>query len=122
MPAVHGKNANDAGKTATVRILATLTRVDAGQARVAGFGVRRDRSAVCRRISLAGQFAMLDEAQTGEEPADDGQAVAAVPEGGQPVQSGAVVPQRRRHRSSRGSRTPDLGPLGRRPWTLASAP
>ena len=50
-----------------MRILATLTRVDAGQARVAGSGVRRDRSAVRRRISLTGQFAMLDEAQTGEE-------------------------------------------------------
>jgi len=41
--------------------------VDAGQARVAGFDVRRDRSAVRRRISLTGQFAALDEAQTGEE-------------------------------------------------------
>ena len=41
--------------------------MDAGQARVAGFDVRRDRSAVRRRISLTGQFAALDEAQTGEE-------------------------------------------------------
>ena len=58
---------NGAGKTTTVRILATLTEADAGQARVAGFDVRRDRSAVRRRISLTGQFAALDEAQTGEE-------------------------------------------------------
>ena len=58
---------NGAGKTTTVRILATLTRADAGQARVAGFDVRRDRSEVRRRISLTGQFAALDEAQTGEE-------------------------------------------------------
>ena len=58
---------NGAGKTTTVRILATLTEADAGQARVAGFDVRRDRSAVRRRISLTGQFATLDEAQTGEE-------------------------------------------------------
>ena len=58
---------NGAGKTTTVRILATLTRADAGQARVAGFDVLRDRSAVRRRISLTGQFAALDEAQTGEE-------------------------------------------------------
>ena len=50
-----------------MRILAALTRVDAGQAGVAGFDVRRDRSAVRRRISLTGQFATLDEAQTGEE-------------------------------------------------------
>jgi ABC-2 type transport system ATP-binding protein len=58
---------NGAGKTTTVRILATLARADAGQARVAGFDVRRDRSQVRRRISLTGQFAALDEAQTGEE-------------------------------------------------------
>jgi ABC-2 type transport system ATP-binding protein len=58
---------NGAGKTTTVRILATLTEADAGQASVAGFDVRRDRSAVRRRISLTGQFAALDEGQTGEE-------------------------------------------------------
>ncbi|MGH3192329.1 MAG: ATP-binding cassette domain-containing protein [Streptosporangiaceae bacterium] len=58
---------NGAGKTTTVRILATLTQADAGQARVAGFDVCRDRSAVRRRISLTGQFAALDVAQTGEE-------------------------------------------------------
>jgi ABC-2 type transport system ATP-binding protein len=58
---------NGAGKTTTVRILATLTEADAGRARVAGFDVRHDRSQVRRRISLTGQFAALDEAQTGEE-------------------------------------------------------
>jgi ABC-2 type transport system ATP-binding protein len=58
---------NGAGKTTAVRILATLTEADAGRARVAGFDVRRERSAVRRRISLTGQFAALDEAQTGEE-------------------------------------------------------
>ena len=58
---------NGAGKTTIVRILATLTEADAGRARVAGFDVRRERSAVRRRISLTGQFAALDEAQTGEE-------------------------------------------------------
>src|SRR5439155_21612073 len=58
---------NGAGKTTTVRILATLTEADAGRARVDGFDVRRERSAVRRRISLTGQFAALDEAQTGEE-------------------------------------------------------
>jgi ABC-2 type transport system ATP-binding protein len=58
---------NGAGKTTTVRILATLARADAGRARVAGFDVLRDRSSVRRRISLTGQFAALDEAQTGEE-------------------------------------------------------
>jgi ABC-2 type transport system ATP-binding protein len=58
---------NGAGKTTTVRILATLSRPDAGQARVAGFDVVRDRARVRRSISLTGQFAALDEAQTGEE-------------------------------------------------------
>ena len=58
---------NGAGKTTTVRILATLSRADAGQARVAGFDVVRDRRQVRRHISLTGQFAALDAAQTGEE-------------------------------------------------------
>jgi ABC-2 type transport system ATP-binding protein len=58
---------NGAGKTTTVRILATLSRPDAGQARVAGFDVVRDRHRLRRSISLTGQFAALDEAQTGEE-------------------------------------------------------
>ena len=58
---------NGAGKTTTVRILSTLTRADDGRARVAGFDVVRDRREVRRRISLTGQFAALDEAQTGAE-------------------------------------------------------
>ncbi len=58
---------NGAGKTTTVRILATLSRADSGRARVAGFDVVRDRRQVRRRISLTGQFAALDAAQTGEE-------------------------------------------------------
>jgi ABC-2 type transport system ATP-binding protein len=58
---------NGAGKTTTVRILATLARADAGQARVAGFDVLSERSQVRRRISLTGQYAAVDELQTGEE-------------------------------------------------------
>jgi ABC-2 type transport system ATP-binding protein len=58
---------NGAGKTTTVRILSTLSRPDAGRALVAGFDVVRDRHAVRRAISLTGQYAALDEAQTGEE-------------------------------------------------------
>ena len=58
---------NGAGKTTTVRILATLLRADAGRARVAGFDVVADRRAVRRRISLTGQYAAVDELQTGEE-------------------------------------------------------
>jgi ABC-2 type transport system ATP-binding protein len=58
---------NGAGKTTTVRILTTLIRADAGQARVAGVDVVRDRRRVRRAISLTGQFAAVDDLQTGEE-------------------------------------------------------
>jgi ABC-type multidrug transport system ATPase subunit len=58
---------NGAGKTTAVRILATLIRADAGQARVAGFDVVADRRRVRRHISLTGQFAAVDELQTGQE-------------------------------------------------------
>jgi ABC-2 type transport system ATP-binding protein len=58
---------NGAGKTTTVRILSTLSRPDGGQVRVAGFDVIRDRSKVRRTISLTGQYAALDEMQTGQE-------------------------------------------------------
>jgi ABC-2 type transport system ATP-binding protein len=58
---------NGAGKTTIVRILATLVQADDGQARVAGYDVAQDRSRVRRRISLTGQFAALDEVQTGTE-------------------------------------------------------
>src|SRR5262245_58800643 len=58
---------NGAGKTTAVRILATLIRADAGQVRVAGFDVVADRRRVRRRISLTGQFAAVDDLQTGEE-------------------------------------------------------
>ncbi|NJC73173.1 ATP-binding cassette domain-containing protein [Planosporangium thailandense] len=58
---------NGAGKTTTVRILSTLVRADAGRARVAGFDVERDRRLVRRNISLTGQFASVDDLQTGAE-------------------------------------------------------
>ena len=58
---------NGAGKTTAVRILATLIRADAGRARVAGFDVVADRRQVRRHISLTGQFAAVDDLQTGEE-------------------------------------------------------
>ena len=58
---------NGAGKTTAVRILATLTRPDAGSARVDGLDVVADVHAVRPRISLTGQYAALDELQTGEE-------------------------------------------------------
>ncbi|MGW9451122.1 ATP-binding cassette domain-containing protein [Streptomyces sp. NPDC055632] len=58
---------NGAGKTTTVRILATLTRPDAGHARVAGHDIVTERSRVRRAISLTGQYAAVDETQTGAE-------------------------------------------------------
>jgi ABC-2 type transport system ATP-binding protein len=58
---------NGAGKTTIVRVLSTLTRADAGRAAVAGFDVVRNQHQVRRRISLTGQYAAVDELQTGEE-------------------------------------------------------
>jgi len=56
---------NGAGKTTAVRTLATLTRPDAGTARVDGFDVVHEASEVRRRIGLAGQFAAVDPYLTG---------------------------------------------------------
>ncbi|MFE5626286.1 ATP-binding cassette domain-containing protein [Streptomyces virginiae] len=58
---------NGAGKTTTVRILATLTNPDAGTARVAGHHTVTERALVRERISLTGQFAAVDDLQTGAE-------------------------------------------------------
>ncbi len=58
---------NGAGKTTAVRILATLTRADAGQATVAGFDVAKQPEQVRANIGLTGQFAALDELLTGRE-------------------------------------------------------
>ena len=58
---------NGAGKTTTVRILATLVAPDGGQARVAGHDVIVQRREVRHRISLTGQYAAVDELQTGRE-------------------------------------------------------
>jgi ABC-2 type transport system ATP-binding protein len=58
---------NGAGKTTTVKILSTLVAADGGHARVAGHDVVADRHRVRRSISLTGQYAAVDELQTGEE-------------------------------------------------------
>jgi ABC-2 type transport system ATP-binding protein len=58
---------NGAGKTTTVKILSTLVAADGGRARVAGHDVVADRHRVRRSISLTGQYAAVDELQTGEE-------------------------------------------------------
>jgi ABC-2 type transport system ATP-binding protein len=58
---------NGAGKTTIVRILATLLRPDAGEARVFGHDVAAEPDAVRRRVSLTGQFASVDDELTGLE-------------------------------------------------------
>jgi ABC-2 type transport system ATP-binding protein len=58
---------NGAGKTTAVRILTTLLRPDAGEARVAGVDVLREPKLVRQRIGLAGQYAAVDENLTGFE-------------------------------------------------------
>jgi daunorubicin resistance ABC transporter ATP-binding subunit len=58
---------NGAGKTTTVRILTTLTRPDAGHATIAGYDVLREPAQVRGVISLTGQYAAVDENQTGRE-------------------------------------------------------
>ncbi len=58
---------NGAGKTTTVRILATLTTPDSGSASVNGLDVVHQRKQVRRTISLTGQYAALDDLQTGRE-------------------------------------------------------
>jgi ABC-2 type transport system ATP-binding protein len=58
---------NGAGKTTAVRILTTLTRADAGTARVAGIDVANEPMAVRRLLGLAGQEATVDGLLTGRE-------------------------------------------------------
>jgi ABC-2 type transport system ATP-binding protein len=58
---------NGAGKTTIVRILSTLTAADAGEARVAGYDVRREPMAVRSTIGVTGQFSAVDNYLTAEE-------------------------------------------------------
>src|ERR1043165_4708205 len=58
---------NGAGKTTTARILATLLRPDGGRARVAGYDGVGQRRQVRGAISLTGQYAAVDELQSGLE-------------------------------------------------------
>jgi ABC-2 type transport system ATP-binding protein len=58
---------NGAGKTTLVRILATLTRPDAGSATIAGHDLGTDPAGVRRSISLTGQHAAVDDLLTGTE-------------------------------------------------------
>jgi ABC-2 type transport system ATP-binding protein len=58
---------NGAGKTTLMRMLATITRPDAGAARVMGHDLVAEPHAVRAAIALTGQFASLDEDLTGRE-------------------------------------------------------
>ncbi len=65
---VHGVlGPNGAGKTTAIRMLATLLRPDAGEARVFGHDVVAEADAVRSRVSMTGQFASVDEDLTGRE-------------------------------------------------------
>ncbi|MGM0867456.1 MAG: ABC transporter ATP-binding protein [Bacillota bacterium] len=58
---------NGAGKTTAVNILSTLMKPDGGEVSICGFDVQRQPEHVRKSISLTGQFAALDEMQTGRE-------------------------------------------------------
>ncbi|MEE6262405.1 ATP-binding cassette domain-containing protein [Plantactinospora sonchi] len=58
---------NGAGKTTAVRILTTLLRFDAGQARVAGYDVARQPEQVRGVLGLTGQYAAVDEVLSGRQ-------------------------------------------------------
>lgn len=58
---------NGAGKTTLINILSTLTKPDAGFARIEGYDVVSDKKAIRQAISLTGQFAAVDEVLTGYE-------------------------------------------------------
>ena len=96
---------NGAGKTTMVRILSTLITADAGEARVAGFDVRREPDGVRRSIGVTGQFSAIDELLTGRENLRLMADLAHLPQGrGGGAGRGAAGPLRpdRRRRPARG--------------------
>jgi ABC-2 type transport system ATP-binding protein len=58
---------NGAGKSTTIKILCTLARPTAGEAKVAGFDVVRERDEVRRQIGLVFQDITLDDYLTAEQ-------------------------------------------------------
>jgi len=57
---------NGAGKSTTIKILCTLARPDAGEAKVAGYDVATQRDDVRRHIGLVFQDTTVDDYLTGE--------------------------------------------------------
>ena len=58
---------NGAGKTTLIRVLATLLQPDAGNVHIAGVDALAEPTRARAHIGLAGQFAAVDEYQTGRE-------------------------------------------------------
>jgi ABC-2 type transport system ATP-binding protein len=58
---------NGAGKSTTIKILCTLASLTAGEAKVAGFDVTRERDEVRRHIGLVFQDTTLDDYLTAEQ-------------------------------------------------------
>jgi len=58
---------NGAGKTTIIRVLSTLLMPDSGMAKVQGWNVAEQPQKIRETIGLAGQYAALDEFQTGYE-------------------------------------------------------
>src|ERR1700740_658905 len=58
---------NGAGKSTTIKILCTLADPTAGEAKVAGYDVVRQRDTVRRNIGLVFQDTTLDSYLTGEQ-------------------------------------------------------
>ncbi|GHV07464.1 daunorubicin resistance protein DrrA family ABC transporter ATP-binding protein [Spirochaetia bacterium] len=58
---------NGAGKTTTINMLATLSKPDAGAAKIFGCDVMKETQKVRQLIGLTGQFASIDESLTATE-------------------------------------------------------
>jgi len=58
---------NGAGKTTMLRMLATLLRIDAGEASIFGVDVKRNPHQVRQLIGVTGQYASVDEKLTARE-------------------------------------------------------
>lgn len=58
---------NGAGKTTTIRMLATLSRPDAGTAKIFGYDIQKEPHIVRQLIGVTGQYASVDETLSATE-------------------------------------------------------